>query len=203
MKKYFFISVFFLLFSAYSFSQQDGIYPMPRPKNCQTENTCPRNTLFHETAFRFGYLGFNFNSINWDHTLVCRSSYLITMRLGIDYYSFAKLRSAGIPFELNLMIGGGALMFETGVGLNYLYIYKNYNEIIPERFQDHLSYLTATGRLGLRYEKLHSIFFRAGYTPQYSLMNNNQITIINKKNVAVIHDHKLYSMVSVGVGYTF
>jgi hypothetical protein len=192
-----------LLFSVYSFSQQNGYDPQPRPKNCQTENICPRNTLFHETTFRFGNLGFNRNSINWDHVLVCREGFLISLRLGIDYYSFSKIRSAGIPIDLNLMIGGGALMFETGLGLNYLFIYQNYDEVNQKHFDDNLSYLAATGRLGLRYEKLQSIFFRVGYTPQYSLMNNDQLTITNKKNVAIIHDHKIYSMISAGIGYTF
>lgn len=202
MKRFFVIIIITLLNSSFSFSQQDGIYPRPRPANCNTENICPRNTIFHETTFRFDRLGFNWNSINWDHILVCREKYLISFRLGIDYYSFSKIRSAGVPFDLNLMIGGGALMFETGLGLNYLYIYKNYDEITGP-FKDKISYLAANGRLGLRYEKLHSIFLRLGYTPQYSLMNNDKITITNKKDVAIIRDHKLYSMLSAGIGYTF
>jgi len=203
MKKSLYLFCITLLFPFFSFSQQHDIDPLPRPKNCKTENTCPRNTLFHETTFRFDKLGLNWNSIDWDHILVCRERYLVSMTLGVDYYSFSKLRAAGVPLELNLMLGGGPIMFETGLGLNYLYVYKNYSEITQTRFNDHLSYLTATGRLGLRYEKPHSIFFRLGYTPQYSLMNNDQIYIINQKNVAVVHDHKFFSMFAAGIGYTF
>lgn len=184
-------------------AQQDDLNnPLPRPKNCETENSCPRNTIFHETTFRFDRLGLNWNSLNWDHILLCREKFLLSLRLGLDYYSLEKIRSVGAPIDLNLMIGGGALMFETGIGLNYLYIYKNYNEITG-RFKDDLSYLAATGRLGLRYEKKHSIFFRLGYTPMYSLIGNDQITIANKKNIAVIHDRPFYSMFGAGIGYTF
>jgi|GEM_PF-1020775 len=202
MKKIFLVT--FVVFAMNCQAQQDNLNnPLPRPKNCDTENSCPRNTLFHETTFRFTKLGLNWNSINWDHTLVCRERYLISLRLGIDYYSMNKIRSVGAPLELNLMIGGGALMFETGIGLNYLYIYRNYDEITSTRFDDNLSYLAATGRLGLRYEKLHSLFFRLGYTPMYSLIGNDQITITNKKDVAVIHDKPFYSMFGAGIGYTF
>ncbi len=176
------------------YSQQNDMDPLPRPKNCETKNICPRNTIFHETDFRIDNLGLNWNSINWDHTLVCRSRYLISSRLGIDYYSFSKIRSAGVPLELNLMIGGGALMFETGLGLNYLYVYKNYNDIIG-RYDDNVSCLAMTGRLGLRYEKQHSIFFRAGYTPVYNLIGSEDIPIISNK--------KFLSMFGAAIGWTF
>ena len=176
------------------YSQQYGTDPLPRPKNCDATNTCPRNTIFHETNFRFDRLGLNWNSINWDHTLVCRSTYLISFRLGIDYFSFSKIRSAGVPFELNLMLGGGALMLETGLGLNYLYVYKNYNDTIG-RYKDDVSYLAMTGRLGLRFEKKHSIFFRAGYTPIYNL--------VGYKEIPIISDRKFISMFGAAVGWTF
>ena len=174
-------------------AQQLKDYPQPRPKNCHPENSCPRNTLFHETNVRFKNL-FGLNSINWDHILVCREKYLISMRLGVDYMSFNKISSAGVPFDLNLIIGGGALMLETGIGLNYLYVYKNCDDSIGE-YKDNVNYLGLTGRIGLRYEKQHSIFFRFGYTPMYSLINYKEIPIIVNK--------KYISMFGAGIGYTF
>ncbi len=175
-------------------AQQIDYSPAPRPKNCHPENSCPRNTIFHETNFRFDRMGLNWNSINWDHIFVCREKYLISMRLGVDYYSFSKISSAGVPFDLNLMIGGGALMLETGIGLNYLYVYKNYDDSIGE-YKDNVNYLGLTGRIGLRYEKQHSIFFRLGYTPMYSLINYKKIPIIANK--------KYISMFGAGIGYTW
>lgn len=206
MKKYF-LFIFFIVFYLSVYAQYDDVYPRPRPKNCDTENSCPRNTIFHETTFRFDGLGLNWNSLNWDHIFVCREKYLLSFRLGIDYISFAKIRSVGTPFDLNLMIGGGGLMFETGLGLNYLYIYTNYDEVTG-KFPDKLSYLAATGRLGLRFQKKHSIFFRLGYTPLYSLLGNDEIQIckIRKKTnepIYVIRDRKFYSMFAAGIGYTF
>jgi hypothetical protein len=174
-------------------AQQIDYSPAPRPKNCTTVNSCPRNTLFHETNVRFKNL-LGLNSVNWDHILVCREKYLVSVRLGIDYMSFNKISSAGIPIDLNLMVGGGALMLETGIGLNYLYVYKNYNDSIG-KYKDNVNYLGLTGRIGLRYEKQHSIFFRLGYTPMYSLINYKEIPIIANK--------KYISMFGAGVGYTF
>lgn len=201
MKRYFLI-IFITIISATIFAQQVDYDPMPRPKNCDSENSCPRNTIFHETTFRFDRLGLNWNSLNWDHILVCREKYLISFRLGLDYYSFEKIRSLGAPLDLNLMIGGGRLMFETGLGLSYLYIYRNYDEV-SGRFSDKLSYLAAAGRLGFRFQKKHSIFLRAGYTPMYSLFGNDEIQIKNKKGIYVIRDRKFYSMFGAGIGYTF
>lgn len=194
--------ILFVSITFNGFSQQYDGSPRPRPVNCATENTCPRNTLFHETTFRADGLSFNWNSLNWDHILICRERYLLSFRLGIDYYAFAKMRAVGAPLDINLMIGGGALMAEIGAGLNYQYIYTNYDEV-NGKFKDNLSYLAALGHIGLRYQKQHSIFFRLGYTPMYSLMNNEQINITNKKGVAVIHDKKLYSMYAAGIGYCF
>ena len=177
-----------------SYSQQSEVSPQPRPKNCQPENSCPRNTLFHETNVRLENL-FGLNSVNWDHILVCREKYLVSVRIGIDYMSFKHIKSAGIPVDLNLMIGGGALMFETGLGLNYLYVYKNYNDSTGTFYNDNVSYLGITGRVGLRYQKQHSIFFRGGYTPMYSLLNYDKIPVIAGK--------RFISMFGLGVGYTF
>ncbi|NVO04035.1 MAG: hypothetical protein HXX09_15165, partial [Bacteroidetes bacterium] len=141
MKKNFIILVSFAFLSTIAYSQQHNGYTAPRPKSCKTENSCPRNTLFHETTFRVDKLGLNWNSINWDHILVCREKYLVSFRLGIDYYSFSKIHSAGVPLDINLMIGGEGLMFEAGLGLNYLYVYENYNDSTDTRFKDNLSYL--------------------------------------------------------------
>jgi hypothetical protein len=202
MRRYLFLILFMAAYYPLLAQDENDGYPHPRPKNCDTENSCPRNALFHETTIRFDRLGLNWNSLNWDHNLICRERYLLSFTLGINYMSFAKIRSVGAPLELNLMIGGGALMFETGIGLNYLYIYRNYDELTG-KFDDNLSYLAAIGRLGLRFQKQHNVFFRIGYTPLYSLIGNDEINITNKKGVAVIHDKPFYSMYGAGIGYTF
>lgn len=208
MKK-FFLTVFFAVLASSLFAQQVDYDPRPRPKNCDSENSCPRNTIFHETTFRFDGLGLNWNSLNWDHTLICRTGFLLSFRLGVNYMSFAKIKSVGVPVDLNLMIGGGALMGEVSAGLNYLYIYKNYDEVLG-KFDDNLSYLAAMGRIGLRFERKHSVFFRLGYTPMFSLFGNDEIQIRKKKRktdpqeyIYVIRDRKFYSMFAAGIGYTF
>jgi hypothetical protein len=203
MKKAIVIFFYLLMLNICGFSQQHNGNTAPRPPSCKTENSCPRNTLFHETTFRFDKLGLNWNSINWDHILICRERYLVSFRIGIDYYSFLKIHSAGVPIDINLMIGGEGLMFEAGLGLNYLYVYGNYNDSTDTRFKDKLSYLAVAGRLGLRYQKESSIFFRLGYTPMYSLMGDQQIGITNRKGIPIIQNKKLYSMFSIGIGYTF
>jgi hypothetical protein len=200
------LTILLFCYAMASFAQYDN-YPQPRPKNCETENSCPRNTIFHETTFRFDRLGLNWNSLNWDHLLICRTNYLLSFRLGVDYMSFAKMRSVGAPLDLNLMIGGGALMAEISAGLNYLFIYRNYDEVLG-KFDDNLSYLAAMGRIGLRFERKHSIFFRAGWTPMYSLFGNDEVQICKKKKktgeaIYVIRDRPLYSMFTAGIGYTF
>ncbi|NTW33797.1 MAG: hypothetical protein HGB12_14450 [Bacteroidetes bacterium] len=188
--------IIFILISFFYFSvnaqQQQGL-PNPRPKNCTPENICPRNTLFLESNFSIPK-ELALNSINLDHILICREKYLVSGRIGIDFYSLKKLRTAGIPADLNLMIGGGALMFETGLGINYLYAYKNYNPS-TKLYEQNQHYLGITGRLGLRYEKKRSIFFRLGYTPIYS--------VINYKKIPIIADKRLLSMFGFGVGYTW
>ncbi|MGD0712198.1 MAG: hypothetical protein ABR968_13575 [Bacteroidales bacterium] len=192
MKKITLLFCFCVVCSA-AFSQQEGMDPRPRPKNCQTENSCPRNSLFLETSVRFKDL-FGLVSIDWDHTLICREKYLLSYILGVDFFSFKNTKAAGVPLSLNLMLGGGPLMFELGLGVNYLYVYKNYDE--ATRLTDpNESYLGMIGNIGLRYEKLHGIFIRAGYIPMYSLMNYSKIPILASK--------KFNNMFGLGVGYTF
>lgn len=192
MKKLILLSCLFVI-SLSVFSQQEGNDPRPRPKNCQTENSCPRNSLFLEGNVRFNNM-LGLVSLNYDHTLVCRESYLLSYILGIDFYSFKKTKAAGIPLSLNLMIGRGPMMFELGLGLNYLYVYKNYDDATKLTGPNE-SYLGIIGNIGVRYEMLHSLFLRLGYTPIYSLMNNNNIPILASK--------KLNNMFGLSVGYTF
>jgi len=193
MKKLFLFFAVYLSIYTNSFSQQDDINPRPRPKNCDVENSCPKNTLFLETNMRFKN-SFGLNSLNWDHTLICREKFLLSYIIGVDFWSFKKTRAAGIPLSLNLMLGGHALMLEIGAGLNFLYAYKNYNDS-TSLYENKQSYLGLIGNIGLRYEKKHSIFFRAGYTPMYSLINYEKIPILASK--------KFNSMFGIGVGYTF
>jgi len=174
------------------FSQDDGTQPHPRPPSCQVENTCPRKTLFHETDIKFGTLGIN--SLNFDQILVCRSTYLISWRIGINYNTFSKISAAGIPTEINFMLGGGAIMLEAGLGLNSLYVYKNYDENIG-KYNDNATYVAAAGRIGLRYQKKHSLFMRGGYTPLYSLSGY--------KDIPILADKKFISMFGLGIGYCF
>jgi hypothetical protein len=191
MKKSALILLLFFSFT-YVFSQIDGTQPHPRPPSCETENTCPRKTIFHETDIKFGTLGIN--SINFDQILVCRSTFLISWRIGINYYSFSKISSAGIPTEINFMFGGGALMLEAGLGLNSLYVYKNYDEV-NGKYNDNEPYVAAAGRIGVRFQKKHSIFFRGGYTPMYSL--------VGYKNIPILADKKFVSMFGLSIGYCF
>lgn len=184
--------IFYCTIGTMAFPQQDDLEPHPRPKNCEVENICPRNTIFLESNIRFKKL-FDLNSINWDHTLICREKYLLSVCLGADFMSFRKTKCAGVPVSLNLMIGGGALMFETGIGLNYLYVYKNYDDA-TNQYDNKQNYLGMIGRIGLRYEKKHSIFFRAGYTPMLSLINNK---------IPIFAGKRFNSMFGLGVGYTF
>lgn len=186
------VFIFFLLFSVRLTAQQvDGV-PRPRPANCQTEDICPRKTIFHETNTKFKTL--SINSINYDKIILCRIHYLLSWRIGINYYTFTKIRSFGVPVEINFMLGGGALMLETGLGLNSLYVYRNYKEGIG-KYDDSVLYLATTGRIGLRYQKKRSIFFRLGYTPMYSLTGYNDISVLK--------DKRYISMLGFSVGYCF
>ena len=92
------------------------------------------------------------------------------------------------------MVGGGALMAEIGAGMNYLYVYKNYNKTTGLQEDDNVSYFALTGHLGLRYQKLHSVFFRGGFSPVFPFSGQERIPIIA--------DKKMIGMFSLGIGYT-
>ncbi|MEI6124636.1 MAG: hypothetical protein WCQ95_13545 [Bacteroidota bacterium] len=180
---------FIIIISAPCFSQSKSY----RAGKCTTKsNYCPKIALFHETVYNFAGLGIN--SINADIVLMCNRSYMASIRLGINYYSFPKIASAGIPVEFNFMMGRGAWLFETGLGLNYLYVYKNYSHDLGH-FKDNLSYAALTARVGVRYERINGLFFRAGYNPHISLMNYEKIEPIKAS--------RWLNMISVGIGYTF
>ena len=174
-------------------AQQLNGMPNPRPKNCTPENICPRNTLFLESNFSIPK-ELALNSINLDHIIICRENFLVSWHIGVDFLSLNKLKTVGVPADLNLMIGGGALMIETGIGLNYLYAYKNYNRS-TKLYEANQHYGALTGRLGLRYEKKNSIFFRAGYTPYLS--------VYNYKKIPILADKSFFSMFGFGIGYTW
>lgn len=189
MKKIAIVSI--LLFSFVdAFSQYDALQPHPRPSSCNVENTCPRKTLFHETDIKIGTLGIN--SINFDQILVCRSSYLISWRIGINYNTFPKISAAGIPTEINFMLGGGTIMLEAGLGLNSLYVYKNYQDSIG-KYNDNVPYVAVAGRIGVRYQKKNSIFLRGGFTPMYSFTGY--------KDIPILSDKRFVSMFGLGIGY--
>jgi hypothetical protein len=163
-----------------------------RAGKCSTKNNfCPKWSVFHETTYNFAGLGIN--SVNADVVIYCDRRYMASIRFGINYFTFPRIHSAGAPVEFNFMVGRGAWMFEAGLGADYLYIYKNYSSIGTA--ENNISYLAATGRIGVRYEKVNGLFFRAGYNPHISLMN--------QKNIEPISKHVFLHMLSVGIGYTF
>lgn len=163
-----------------------------RAGNCKTKsNFCPKWSLFHETTYNFKQFGIN--SVNADVIVICNRYYMASIRFGINYLTFPKISSVGVPLEFNFMMGRGAWLFETGLGLDYLFVYKNYSSTnIPA--EDNIPYLAATGRIGLRYEKLSGIFFRLGYNPHISLQNQDKIEVVNRTYI---------NMLSLGIGYTF
>lgn len=164
-----------------------------RAGNCKTKsNFCPKIALFHETSYNFAGLGIN--SVNVDIILLCNRSYMASVRTGINYFSFPKIYSAGVPLEFNFMIGRGAWMFEMGLGINYLYCYQNYSKALGT-FKDNVSFGAVTGRVGVRYEKINGLFFRAGYNPQ--------CTVLGFEDLEPISQHRVLHMASVGIGYTF
>lgn len=180
-------------------AQQSNIYPMPRPKNCEYDNICPSSTIFPEARIRFknnkdSIPMFGLFTLNYDHTIICREKYLVSYTVGVDFWSFKKTRSLGVPATINFMLGGGAIMLETSLGLDYLFVYKNYNHK-ADSMDNKQHYLGLLGRIGLRYEKKKSLFIRAGYTPMLSLINFNKIPILVTK--------RYNSMFGLGVGYTF
>jgi hypothetical protein len=163
-----------------------------RAGNCKTKsNYCPKWSLFHETTYNF--VGLGVNSINADAIVKCNRSYMASLRFGVNYFTFPRISSVGAPVEFNFMIGRGAWLVEAGLGADYLYVYKNF--ITPEFTDNNFSYLALTGRIGVRYEKLNGLFFRAGYNPHVSLVGWNKIEPISK--------HAFLHMLSVGIGYTF
>ncbi len=184
------VILFLLSFISFHITAQSTSY---RAGKCTTKsNYCPKIALFHETIYNFAGLGVN--SINADIVLMCDRKYMASLRVGINYYSFPKISSAGIPVEFNFMMGRGTWLFETGLGLDYLYVYKNYSKDLGH-FNDNVSYAALMARIGVRYEKVNGLFFRAGYNPHISLMNNKKIEPISGS----IWLH----MISVGIGYTF
>lgn len=191
MKRLTLISLF-LLVTFICFAQQEDYMPQPRPKNCKFENSCPRNSIFHATEIKFKTLGVN--SLNWDHLLVCRSTYLVSFRLGFNYLTFPKIKGIGVPFDLCLMLGGGAVMFEMAAGLNYIYFNKNYSDSLGQ-FKDNVNYLALYGHVGLRYQKQRSPFVRLSFIPTYSLTGYNEIEQLSKK--------RFLGMLGLGIGYTF
>lgn len=185
MKKTFIFLSIILCTALHTLSQQQSY----RAGNCKGKSDyCPSWSIFHETVYNFSGLGIN--SVNAEAIVFCNKYYMAGIRFGINYLTFPKISAAGIPVEGNFMIGRGAWMFETGLGLNYLYVYKNY-----QSDQDNLSYLALTLRAGVRYEKQNGLFFRAGYNPHLSL--------INHRNIPAISKHAFLHMLSVGIGYAF
>ncbi len=184
------IGLFIIFFSCLMLNAQS--YSLRSGKCGDKSNFCPKIALFHETAYNFGSLGVN--SVNIDIILMCNKYYMASLRTGINYFSFPKIYSAGVPLELNFMLGRGSWLFELGLGVNYLYFYKNYTHDAG-RFSDNVSYLAATGRIGVRYERINGLFFRAGYNPYCSLIGYHNIEPISK--------HPFLHMLSAGIGYTF
>lgn len=161
--------------------------------NCKGSSlNCPGVSLFHETAWDFTRFGVN--SINVDFIVLCRESFMASVRAGISYLTFPKISAAGVPAEFNFLIGKSTWLIETGLGASYLYVYNNYS-VDRGRFSDNVSYLAITGRLGIRYERSRSVFFRIGYTPMLSVMNADRIEAFSK--------HSFIHMASLGIGYTF
>jgi hypothetical protein len=118
---------------------------------------------------------------------------MASLRFGVNYFTFPRISSVGAPVEFNFMIGRGAWLAEAGLGADYLYVYKNH--ITTGFTENNFSYLALTGRIGVRYEKVNGLFFRAGYNPHISLIGQNKIEPISK--------HAFLHMLSVGIGYTF
>lgn len=165
-----------------------------RAGNCNTKsNFCPKIALFHETVYNFAGLGVN--SVNIDYVVYCNRNYMASLRAGINYFSFPKIYSVGAPVEFNFMVGRGNWLFEAGLGLDYLYFYKNYSKNAGQ-FSDNISYLAATGRIGVRYERINGLFLRAGYNPHFSILDTY-------KDIEPISGERFLHMLSVGIGYTF
>jgi hypothetical protein len=181
-----------ILVMSLSFRSLIAQSPSYRAGNCKTKsNYCPKWSIFHETTYNFSSLGIN--SVNADVIVMCNRSYMSSIRFGVNYFTFPKLSSIGAPVEFNFMVGRGAWLFEAGLGLDYLHVYKNYSSTGTS--ENNISYLALTGRIGMRYERVNGVFFRVGYNPHVSLMGMDKIEPISK--------HTFLHMLSVGIGYTF
>ncbi len=186
--------IFLVLFSLLSFNISGQV--VTREGKCGRKGTslCPKLSVFHETNYDLSRFGFN--SVNADYVLICRSSYMLTVRLGCSYMSFEKASSVGVPIELNLLIGRSALLLEISGGFLGQYYYKNYDSISQKKKSSTLFYQAITGRIGLRYEPPKGgLFFRIGFTPLYSLTDYDQIYPINNR--------RFIPLIGAGIGYTF
>jgi len=164
-----------------------------RQWKCGSSDDCPNNTLLHETNGNISKL--NYNTLKFDHIIKCGATNMRSIAFGLTYYTFPKVRAIGAPFEFNMMFGMGNALIETGLGIQYLFFYKNYSKDPAVTADNNISYLAASGRLGLRIQKDRGFFFRAGFTPILSLMNHDKIPILGA--------HKFKPMAGIGIGYTF
>jgi len=154
---------------------------------------CPKLSIFHETNYDFTRFGFN--SLNIDYVLLCKPSYMLTVRGGISYMSFNKASSIGVPLELNLLIGRSSFLFEISAGFLGQDYYKNYDSITKKTKSSSLYYQAVTGRLGIRYEAPKGgLFIRLGFTPIYSL---SEYAVIYP-----VYNRRFIPMFGAGIGYT-
>lgn len=152
---------------------------------------CPKHVLYHETHTNFSYL--TYNSINWEGTLMCKNSFMLTFRLGGIYYNFTPIKLTGAPIGLNFLFGGDRWLFDAGFGGTYLYIYRNWADSIG-RYNDNSSVAGVNVHLGVRYEIQRSFFFKAVVDPMY--------VVYGKENVPMMK-HAFQPMIGIGLGYTF
>lgn len=195
MKKFLLLFAFVGLFAVvanaqYDQEQKGGTY---RDGTCKVAkyNFCPKHVLYHETHTNFSYL--TYNSINYEGTLVCKSKFMLTYRLGGIYYNFVKMRLTGAPIGLNFLFGGNDWLFEAGLGGTYLYIYKNWEDPIG-RYSDNASVAGVNLHVGLRYQIQKAFFFKAVIDPMY--------VVYGKENVPLMKN-AFQPMIGVGLGYTF
>jgi len=188
MKKFLFLLLMLALYlplKGQNFSYRAG--------KCDTKSDyCPKIALFHQTSYNFGGLGVN--SVNVDFIVFCNRNYMASIRAGINYLSFPRVHAAGVPLEFNFMVGRGAWLFEAGLGVDYLYFYKEYPKF-EGLINTNFSYLAATGMIGVRYESLNGLFLRAGYNPHMTVLGFDQAEPLIK--------HPFVHMAAIGIGYTF
>lgn len=152
---------------------------------------CPKNVLYHETETDFNYL--TFNSINWEGTLICKTKFILTLRLGGIYYNFGKPKFIGAPADLNFLFGGGKWLVDAGIGGRYFYIYENYDVNIGS-YSDNLHFAGVNAHLGLRYEIQESMFFKIAVDPMYSVYNYQPAHFLK---------NKFNPLYAIAIGYTF